>query len=82
MSDTSAEPVKPDPGSFWEGHSGGVCWRRGSMAYAEWNMVVICIWCALFVTSQSVSKPTFWRSLLNNMHILMHALPIIYVSLN
>jgi len=24
MSNSGAEAVKPDPGSFWEGHSGGV----------------------------------------------------------
>jgi len=24
-SDTGAEAVKPNPGSYWEGHSGGVC---------------------------------------------------------
>ena len=23
--DTGAEALEPDPGSFWEGHSGGVC---------------------------------------------------------
>ena len=40
-------------------------WR----AFIQWHMVVVCISCALFVTSQfrrhiHVSKPTFWRSLM------------------
>ena len=28
-SDTGAEAVKPDPGSSWEGHSGGGCRCQG-----------------------------------------------------
>jgi len=46
-------------------------WRTQKLfigGFIQWLMVVICIWCAWFVTSQfdviHVSKPTFWRSLL------------------
>ena len=59
--------------------------------FIQWYMVVICTWCALFVTTQfdvtiwrhiHVSKLTFWRSFWHNMHILLHALPLFYVSLH
>jgi len=49
----------------------------------------ICIWCALFVTSQFdlifmflKSKPTFGEVCWHNMHIRLHAFPLFYVSLH
>ena len=50
------------------------------MAYGG-HLYLVCalcdgtIWCHIHV-----SKPTFWLSLLNNVHILLHALTIIYVT--
>jgi len=49
--------------------------------------VVICIWCALFVTSQfdvifMFPNQRFGEVFWHNMHIRLHALSFIYVSLN
>jgi len=66
-------------------------WSR-SVAYAEnfhgvgfiqWRMVVICIWCALFVTSQfdimfMFPNQGFGEVCWHNIHILLHALPLFY----
>jgi len=47
--------------------------------------MVICIWCALFVTSQfdvifMFLNQRFGEVCCHNMHILFHALPLFYVS--
>ena len=71
-------------------------WQRTSLypvAYAEnfyggftqGHMVVICTWCALFVTSQfdvifTFPNQRFGEVCWNNRHILLHALPILCVS--
>jgi len=49
-------------------------------------MVVICIWCALFVTSQlgvilMFPSQRFGAVCGHNVHILLHALPLFYVLL-
>ena len=36
-SDTGAEAIKPDPGSCWEGHSGGGCRCRGWKCGVSWG---------------------------------------------
>jgi len=72
-----------------------MCGYTRPVAYAEifhggviqWQMVVICIWCALFVTSQFdvifiFPKQRFGEVLRHNMHILLHVLPLFYVSLH
>ena len=53
----------------------------------QWNMVVICIWCALFVMSQFDIIFMFPNQRLgdvcwHNMHILPHALYLFYVLLH
>ena len=53
----------------------------------QWPMVVICIWCVLFVTSQYdvifiFPKQRFGEISWHNMQILLHTLYLIYVSLN
>ena len=67
-----------------------------SVAYAEnfhggvlvqGHMVVICIWCALFVTSQFDVMSCFQTNVLAKfvdkiMHIFLHALPLFHVSLH
>jgi len=66
-----------------------------AVAYAEnfhrgiiqWHMVVICIWCALFATSQfdvifMFPKQRFGEVSWHNMHILLHALSLFYVPLH
>ena len=55
--------------------------------FIQWHMVVICIWCALFVTSQfdvivMFPNQRFGEVCWHNTHIRLHALPLIYVSLN
>jgi len=55
--------------------------------FVQWHMVVICIWCALFVTSQFdvifiFPNQRFREICWQNMHILLHTLPLIYVSLH
>jgi len=52
---------------------------------AWWHMVVICVWCSLFVTSQfdvifMFPNQRFGEVCRQNMHILLHALILIYVS--
>ena len=58
-------------------------WR----GFIQWFVVVICIWCAVFATSQfdvMVMFPNqrFREICWHNMHVLLHALPLIYVSLH
>ena len=53
----------------------------------HWHMVVICIWCAKIVMSQfdvifGFQNQRFGEVCWRNMHILLHALPIFYVSLH
>ena len=53
--------------------------------FYQWHMVVICIWCSLFVTSQfdvifMFPNQRFGEVCWHNMHILLHALPLIFVS--
>ena len=48
--------------------------------FNQWHLVVICIWCALFVTSQLDVRFMFANQLFreicwHNIHILLHALP-------
>ena len=55
--------------------------------FSQWHMVVIFIWCALFVTSQSdvilmFPNQRFREICWHNMHVLLHALPLIYVPLH
>jgi len=55
--------------------------------FNQWHMVIICIWCALFVTSQYdviflFPNQRFGEVSCHNMHIRLHALPLICVSLN
>jgi len=68
---------------------------HGAVAYAEnfhgsvfiqRHMVVNCIWCTVFVTSQFdvifiFPNKHFLEIWWHNMRILLHALPSIYVSL-
>jgi len=68
---------------FWQ-------WRTEKIFmgfFIQWHMVVIFIWCALFVTSQFdvvfiFPNQRFGEVCWHNMHIRLHALPLIYVSLN
>ena len=55
--------------------------------FNQWHMVGICIWCAMFVTSQfdvivMFPNQRFGEICWHNMHILPHTLPLIYVSLH
>jgi len=55
--------------------------------FIQWHMVVICIWCALFVMSQfdvifMFPNQRFGEVYWHIMHILLHALPLFYVSLH
>jgi len=55
--------------------------------FIQWPMVVICILCALFVTSQidvifMFLNQSFGKVCLHNMHILPHALSLFYVLLH
>jgi len=44
--------VPNSPYQIWMENS-GVCMQKMFMGgFIQWHMVVICIWCALFVTSQ------------------------------
>jgi len=61
-------------------------WRTQKFSWREfiqWHMVVICIWCALFVKSQykrhMFPNQRFGEVCWHNMHILLHALPLICV---
>jgi len=56
-------------------------------SFIQWHMVVICIWCTLFVTSQfdvvfTFPNQRFGEVCWHNMHILLHALPLFYVSVH
>ena len=70
--------------------SRNIQWRTQNIfmgAFIQRHMVVICIWCALFVTSQFDVIFMFTNQCLgevcwHNMHILVRALPLIYVSLH
>ena len=66
-----------------------VQWRTqkifNGVIFYQWNMVVICICCSLFVTSQFdvifiFPNQHFGEVCWDIMHILLHALPLIYVS--
>jgi len=53
----------------------------------QWHMVVICIWCALFVTLQfdvifMFPNELFGEFCSHNMHIFLHPLPLFYTSLH
>jgi len=53
--------------------------------FIQWHMIVICIWCALFVTSQFYVMFTFPHQRFgevcwHNMHIFLHAFPLFYMS--
>jgi len=48
--------------------------------FIQWHMVVICIWCARFVTSQFdvifiFPNQRFGEVCWHNVHFLLHALP-------
>jgi len=52
--------------------------------FIQWHMVVICIWCALFITSQfdvifMLPNHPFREICWYAMHVLLHALTLIYV---
>jgi len=49
----------------------------GEFSFNQWYMVVICIWCALFVTSCSCFETNVLEKFVD-MHILQHALPLFY----
>jgi len=56
-------------------------------SFIQWHMVVICNWCALFVTSQfdvifMFPNQRFGEICGHNMRILLHALSLLYVSLH
>jgi len=63
-------------------------WRAKKLlmgGFIQWHVVVICIWCPLFVTLQfdvifmfpnQLFGEVFWH----NMRFLLHALPLIYTS--
>jgi len=60
------------PVAYAENYHGG--------GFIQWHMVVICIWCALFVTSQldvifMFPNQRFGDVCWHNRHILLHALP-------
>jgi len=70
-------------------------WQLSAVAYAEnlwrafiqWHMVVICIWCGLFVTSQLdviviFPNQCFGEVCWHNIHIFPHPLSFFYVSLH
>jgi len=53
--------------------------------FIQWCMAVICIWCPLFVTSQfdvMFIQTNVLAKFFDIIHILQHALPLIFVSLN
>jgi len=55
--------------------------------FVQWHMMVICICCALFVTSQfdvifTFPNQRFSEVCWHNVHILLHALPLFYVSMH
>jgi len=57
------------------------------MGFIQCHVVVICIWCALFVTSQfdvvfMFLNQRFGEVCRYNMHTLLHAFPLFYVSLH
>ena len=61
--------------------------RKFSWGFIHWHMVAIYIWCALFLTSQvdvifMFPNQSYREICWHNMHILLHALPIFYVSLH
>jgi len=61
-------------------------WRTQKILLGDsfkWHTVVICIWCALFVTSQFAvifmfSKQCFGAVCWRNVHIIRHANPLFY----
>jgi len=79
----------------WFKRSNAFLRKHWAVAYAEnfhggglvqGHMVVICIWCALFVTSQfdvisMFPNQRFGDVCWHNMHIFLHPLPLFYVSL-
>ena len=53
--------------------------------FIQWQMVVICVWCELFVMSQFDVIFMFQTNLLAtfvDMYIFLHPLPLFYVSLH
>ena len=47
------------------------------------HLCLVCAVCDVAIWRHIlVSKPKFWRSFLTQMHILLHALPFLYVSLH
>ena len=55
--------------------------RFHSVAYGG-HLYLMCAVCDVIIWRHiHVSKPTFWRNLIHNMHILLHALFLFYVSL-
>jgi len=55
--------------------------------YIQWNMVVICIWCTLFVTSRLTSYSCFqtnvFAKLVDTRYMFFYThFPLIYVSLH
>jgi len=65
-------------------------WRTQKIfmgGFIQWHMVDICIGCTLFVTSRSdvivmFLNQRFGEVCWHNMHILLHALSLFYVSLH
>ena len=74
---------------FYDLPDGERQWRTQKISWGgfiQWNMVVICL-CAVFVTSQfdvifMFPNQRFGEVCWHNMHILLHALPLFYVSLH
>ena len=55
------------------------------VGFIQWYMVVICVWCPLFVTSQydvmfMFPNQQFGEVFWHNTQFLLHALPLIYTS--
>ena len=55
--------------------------------FTQWHVMVICIWCAPFLTSQfdvifMFPNQHFGEVCWHNIHILLHALALFYVSLH
>jgi len=63
-------------------------WRTQKIfmgSFTQWHMVVICIWCALFVTSQfdvifMFPNQRFGEVCWHDRHILLRALALFYAS--
>ena len=67
--------------------SSGVRRKFSWGGFIQWHMMVICLWCAVFVKSQfdvifMFPNQCFGEVCWHNMHIFLHAFPWFYVSLH